>query len=139
MGKLDGGCLCGAVRYTSKGDAMMTAVCHCKHCQKQTGTSFSIIVAVPKDGFTAQGEALAVFNDIGDSGKHVLRHFCRSCGSPLFTKAEVAADRIFIKAGTLDDPTWLKPQANIWCQSAQPWIHLDEGVPKFEKSPTRRS
>jgi hypothetical protein len=138
MARLDGGCLCGAVRYSCSGEAMITAVCHCKHCQKQTGTSFSIIVAVPNDSFRVAGEALAVFNDLGDSGKPVLRHFCRNCGSPLFTKAEVAADRVFIKAGTLDDATWLKPQANIWCQSAQPWVALDDRIPKFDKSPARK-
>ncbi len=134
MTRIEGGCLCGAVRYRSDSEPLMTAVCHCTHCQKQTGTSFSIIVAVPRDDFSVTGETRA-FQDTGDSGKPVNRHFCPQCGSPIFSDVTALADRLFVKAGTLDDSSSLSPQAHIYCQSAQPWISLGEDVPRFPRSP----
>lgn len=134
MPKLDGSCLCGEVRYNSDAESSFTAVCHCSHCQKQTGTSFSILVGVSKDSFSVSGKTLSIFHDTSDSGNPVERHFCSNCGSPIFTSIEAMPETVFIKAGTLDDRSWLKPQMNIWCSSAQPWVEIDEGLPKFERN-----
>ena len=55
VSKMNGSCLCGSIRYTCDAEPLLTAVCHCPHCQKQSGTSFSVIVAVPKDSLTDRG------------------------------------------------------------------------------------
>ena len=60
MSKMNGSCLCGSIRYTCNSEPLLTAVCHCPHCQKQSGTSFSVIVAVPKDSLTIAGQTLTV-------------------------------------------------------------------------------
>ncbi len=135
MSKLVGGCLCGSVRYSSKADPALTAVCHCKHCQKQTGTSFSILVAVPKGSLKIEGENLFVFHDVGDSGLSVDRHFCRNCGSPIFSDVKAMPDLDFIKAGALDDASWLQPQMHIWCSQAQPWVNIEGDVQEFDNNP----
>ncbi len=128
--KLAGGCLCGAVRYSADTEPLRVVVCHCKNCQKQAGTAFSVVVAIKADALTLVGET-GEFVDTGDSGNEVRRRFCRSCGSPLVSEMP-GRPVIFIKSGTLDDTNWLVPQVHIWCKSAQPWVSIDPTLPQFE-------
>ena len=126
MAKLDGSCLCGKITYSCATEPVATAACHCTDCQKQTGTSFSIIVAVPADALRIEGDSLSSFTTVGtDTGQEVHRQFCRECGSPIASVAEAMPQVVFIKAGTLDDTSWLDPQMQVWCESAQPWIPLE--------------
>jgi len=135
MPKISGGCLCGGVRYTSEAEPILTAVCHCADCQKQTSSAFSILVAIPKGNLRLEGHALAAFEGVGESGQQVTRSFCPECGSPIVSYVAAAPDLEWIKAGTLDDLSWFEPQMNIWCDSAQPWVSIDEALPMFEKNP----
>lgn len=124
MQSISGGCLCGAIRYSAETDPAFTAVCHCKNCQRQTGTASSVIVGLPAGSLSISGP-LKTFRDTGDSGKAVYRRFCSTCGSPIVTDVEVMPGLTFLKAGTLDDTGWLKPAMEIFCDSAQPWVpHL---------------
>ncbi len=135
MSKLDGGCLCGAVRYTSEAEPVLTAVCHCTSCQKQTGSAFSILVAVPKGTLRLEGRDLAASTGVGESGQPVTRRFCPDRGSPVVSYVAAAPGLEWIRAGTLDDMSWYEPQMHIWCGSAQPWVSIDDGLPRFEKNP----
>lgn len=135
MNAIVGGCLCGAVRYSSKAQPLMTAVCNCKHCQRQTGTSFSVLVALPKGTLEMTGAQPATYRDTGSSGQPVLRHFCSNCGSPIFSDVAVTPAMDWLKAGTLDDASWLKPQVSIWCESAQPWVKMDDSIACFPQNP----
>jgi hypothetical protein len=119
--KVTGKCLCGQVRYSVGGEALMTAVCHCRNCQRQAGSAFSVIMAVPTDAFTIDGET-RTYIDTADSGTIVHRTFCPRCGSPLISVLPDAPQITYIKAGTLDDVGGLDPQIEIWCKSAQPWL-----------------
>jgi hypothetical protein len=124
MSKLDGGCLCGAARYHADGDAIATAVCHCTNCQKQSGAAFSVNVVVPADAFHLEGDSVASIVTDSDDGGQVDRRFCRECGSPLASLPTQMPFAI-IKAGTLDDTSWVEPQMQVFCTSAQPWAPLD--------------
>lgn len=133
MAEHTGGCLCGAVRYTIAIDPPMQAVCHCKNCQKQAGSAYSMIVGVPESALTVTGEP-KVYMDKGDSGAPVTRQFCGTCGSPLFSLVESAPGMVFVKAGTLDDTSAFKPQVQVWTKSRQEWVDLG-AVPGFETVP----
>ena len=136
MSKLDGGCLCGNVRYSSNAEPLMTALCHCTHCQKQSGSAYSVIVGVPMPDFSVNGDCLDSYQDTGtDSQQPVWRYFCNQCGSPIYTKADVAPTIAFIKGGTLDDPSWVQPQMNIWCSSAQSWVAIDTALQNADRNP----
>src|SRR3954447_3212428 len=103
MGKLDGRCLCGAVTYSSDAEPMFTAICHCKNCQRQTGTAFSLVVGVPIDQLTVEGQ-LSTHVTVGDDhGENVDRRFCPACGSPIVSISAGNPGIAIIKAGTLDD------------------------------------
>ena len=71
----------------------------------------------------------------GDSGGIVERGFCPTCGARLFGKPAAAAGIMDIMVGRLDDPSWYRPQANIYTASAQPWDHMNRDLPKFLKLP----
>jgi hypothetical protein len=133
---LTGRCLCGAVTYSADADPVIQAVCHCTDCQRQTGNPYSAIIAVPREAFTVQGETLRTFTTIGsDHGGETERSFCSRCGSPVFSQAAVAPQLTFIKAGSLDDASWVTPMAEAWTSSAQPWTPPFEGTARLERGP----
>ena len=121
-GKISGHCLCGAVTYSSDAEPLVQAVCHCEDCQRQTGGPFTVVVGVPRDAFAAEGDTLATFVTIGeDHGRETERSFCTACGAPVFSVAGALPDLILIKAGSLDDASWVNPGVEVWTDSAQPW------------------
>ncbi|WP_296679191.1 GFA family protein [Novosphingobium sp.] len=128
-----GGCLCGAVRYSFTGEPLMQAVCHCKNCQRQAGSGWSMLIALPVGGVSISG-AVTTYVDHGESGGEVQRQFCPTCGSPLFSRVPAQPDMIFIKAGTLDDTSGFAPQLQFWTKSKQDWIDIP-GVPGMPGNP----
>ena len=135
MARIVGGCLCGNVRYTGTADQLSVMVCHCKNCQKQTSTAFSLIVALPKGALDIEGE-LSAYRDVGTSGQAVVRRFCGACGSAIMTDAAAYPTMEFLKAGTLDDTSWLKPDTQFWCDSAQGWLTLDDDIAQLARNPS---
>lgn len=136
MPNMKGTCLCGSVKYVSNAEPVMTAVCHCKNCQKQTGTAFSVIIGVPEDSISFEGgENLREYLDTGETGGSVWRRFCRNCGSPILSIVESVPGVGFIKAGTLEDRSWLEPTLHIWCDTAQPWVKIPGDVDKTPRNP----
>ncbi len=123
-----GKCLCGAVSYEITAEPVMTAICHCKNCQRQAGSVLSVIVGLPRDGIEISGTT-KTYDDTADTGQSVKRIFCPECGSPLFTDAENAPELWFVKAGTLDDTSWLEPQVQFWKDSKQDWYELGDTIP----------
>jgi len=131
--KLEGGCLCGKVRYAAEAEPIFTGVCHCTTCQKGTGTAFNSVVAVPKATVALTGQ-VTTYEGRGDSGNATYRRFCPECASPVQVEAAVMADVVMIPVGTLDDPSQVKPAMQIYCDSAQPWAVLG-GLQQFPKMP----
>jgi hypothetical protein len=126
MPKLTGHCLCGSVTYTADADPLITAICHCHNCQRQTGSTYSLVVAVPRASVTLEGETLANFDTITEAtGTPSHRRFCSNCGSPLVTFADAAPDLAFIKAGTLDDRSQLTPAVEVHCASGFAYAMAD--------------
>jgi len=132
--KIEGGCLCGKVRYSADAEPAFVGVCHCKNCQKALGTAFAVVVAVPKPQLRVEG-TLKTFDDRGDTGKILSRRFCPDCGSSVVDEAEAMPGVAMILAGTLDDTSWVKPGMEIFCASAQPWVTLGGERQRFAKMP----
>ena len=132
--KIEGGCLCGKVRYSAEADPAFVGVCHCKNCQRFSGTAFASVVGLPKPALKLQGE-LKTFTDRGDSGKAMLRRFCPECGSSVVDEAEAMPNMVMILIGTLDDASWGKPTMEIYLDSAQPWVSLGGERQRFAKMP----
>jgi hypothetical protein len=127
MGKLDGSCLCGGVTYACDADPVFVANCHCTDCQKQTGSAFSTVVGVPRSSLHVEGATLSSFTTVGtDTGQPAERQFCSGCGSPIATLSQAIPELALIKAGTLTDRSLVAPRAEVWCDSAQPWVATGE-------------
>ena len=130
----EGGCLCGAVRYQLKAMPQSVVVCHCTHCQRASGSAFSVNLLVKEDAYEQRGET-KFFLDTGDSGLPSHRHFCSHCGSPLMTKAANLPGMVLLKAGTLDNQEGLQPQAEIYTDHATQWHSPVPGSTRFPQAP----
>lgn len=136
--KLEGGCVCGAVRYECEGEGepVMAAHCHYRDCQKSSGAAMTTVFAVPKAAFRKLQGVTATYCYTGDSGNVVLRHFCPKCGAPLFSDVAVMPELQFVRAASLDAPAKITPSMHVYCDSAQPWGIFEDGLPRFGKMPT---
>jgi hypothetical protein len=124
------------VSYSVDAEPVVQAACHCTDCQRQTGNPFSVIVGVPRAAFSVEGSTLASFATTGeDHGGQTERNFCSACGAPVFSVAAVAPEMIFLKAGSLDDASWLAPAVEVWTSSAQPWSPHFEDAARLERGP----
>lgn len=132
---ITGRCLCGAVRWESSEPPIVTRVCWCRECQFIGAGSGTVNACFRTATFTASG-ATQDYCSIADSGNRMHRRFCATCGTPLFSEAEVRPRLIFVRAGTFDDPNLLTPAMTIWTASAPRWACIDEGLPKVEKQPS---
>ena len=133
-----GGCLCGAIRYEITQPPLVTYTCHCTVCQRLTGSAFSSALVVPAEACRFRGRAAVL----------PAHRRQRPCGDPVGLcgvrhlalqrrEARTAPPGTFVavRAGTLDDTSWLRPTAHFWTRSAQPWVTLPEGDTRFETQP----
>ena len=132
--RYEGGCHCGSVRYTCSGAPDLTFFCHCNDCQRTTGTPFSVELMISSDSFDVEGE-LGTYTVLGDSGKQVHRYFCSKCGSGIYLEGDADPGFVFLKVGTLDDASWVKPDMHIYTKAKQPWMELGDELPRYEKAP----
>ena len=133
--KKTGSCLCGEVSYSFNESSVISAHHgHCKDCQKSTGSGKATIVMIPENALQMKGE-IKIYTVTGTDGSHVTRGFCESCGSPLISYIEEMQGIRLIKAGSLDDSSWLKIDSNFWSSTAREWSPVDETLHSFIKKP----
>ena len=133
--KKTGSCLCGEVSYSFNESSVISAHhCHCKDCQKSTGSGKATIIMIPENALQMKGE-IKIYTVTGTDGSHVTRGFCESCGSPLISYIEEMQGIRLIKAGSLDDSSWLKIDSNFWSSTAREWSPVDETLHSFIKNP----
>lgn len=127
----EGGCACGAVRYRLDGDPLFVHACHCKDCQRLTGSAFAITMLIEKSHLTVTEGEPRSGRLIAQSGRTKETYFCERCGSYLWSKPPSRPGLIGLRPGGLDDTGWFEPQAHIWTRSKQRWIRLPSDVPSF--------
>src|SRR6202035_2572517 len=123
-----GGCLCGKIRYEITEAPQLVYTCHCVDCQRITSSAFSMAIVVTDVAFRIAGIEPRAIQRTADSGGVVTRWVCPECGSWVLRCVEFR-----VRAGTLDDTSWLRPTAFLDPQ--QPWITLPEGDQIFETQP----
>jgi hypothetical protein len=119
-----GGCLCGTVRYSVRGEPVHVGRCHCTDCRRESGSAFTVYAQWPVEQFEVSGE-IVTYNGRG---------FCSRCGSRLLNPAEPGDSLVEVRIGTLDDaPFDLKPDAEIWVKRREPWISPVEGAAQHDE------
>ena len=131
----EGHCACGAVRYQCTANPAFSWLCHCRDCQRASGSAYCSILYVSRSALTIQGDA--TYHTVrAESGNAVSRGFCALCGAPLFILADLVPDLQGVWAASLDDPSQFKPSVQVWCGSAQSWGTLHPTLPRIAKAPT---
>jgi hypothetical protein len=129
---LEGGCACGAVRYRLNAAPMFVNCCHCLDCQRQTGSAFVLNALIEAGEVQLLSGEPKPSRMPTDSGKphDIVR--CTRCGTALWSEYGGRPQIRFMRVGTLDDPSQLRPDAHIFTRSKQPWLTLPADVPAFE-------
>src|ERR1700731_4766556 len=103
-----GGCQCGSVRYVLTGEPIRVGACHCRECQRQSGSAFGMFMPVKKDSLTVTGPTKQVTRK-ADSGNEVSGVFCPECGVRIYHVLKSVQDVFSLKPGIFDDTSWLSP------------------------------
>ncbi len=130
-----GGCACSMIRYECTGQPKYMGNCHCRDCQRATGTAYFPAILVLKNDFSITAGEPSWFESLADKGHPMKRAFCPSCGSPLFLINGSHPNARVLYAGSLDDPSCYAPSRDIYVSSAQPWDVLDPDIPKHAFKP----
>jgi hypothetical protein len=128
----EGGCACGAVRYRLTSPPMFVNCCHCRDCQRQTGSAFVINALIETDRINVLSGDPAPISMPTDSGRPHYIYRCPACQTALWSDYGGRPALRFVRVGTLDQPDALTPDAHIFTRSKVPWVALPEGAPSFE-------
>jgi len=134
MTERTGGCLCGAIRYRITAEPVVSRICWCRDCQ-HIASNGTVNAIFPSASIEISGTP-AEYVSAADSGNHVRRRFCQTCGSHLFADSTGRAGLTVVRMGTLDDPSSVRPVANIWAGSAPAWACLDTTLPRIDQQPS---
>ncbi|WP_299671529.1 GFA family protein [uncultured Tateyamaria sp.] len=133
--ELEGGCFCGAIRYTVTSKPRLKAQCHCRACQYFSGGGPNYYMLVSPESLTLSGDAPGTYRN-PDKPDAVTRMFCKTCGTHLTTERPGLKERV-LKVGTLDDPSAFRgPKIAIFCEEKQDWHVIPEGLPTFDTLPS---
>ena len=135
MTVLSGGCACGAIRYACTAPALFCLNCHCRDCQRESGSAFVPVMAALRAAFEVVQGTPRYFDLTADSGHTTTRAFCGDCGSPLFGLPGAAPEIVMIRSGSLDEPSSFKPSRDIFTASAQRWDYMNPELPKVSGLP----
>ena len=131
MSEIQGGCRCGAVRYTLALDALPpTYACHCRDCQTWSGSAFSQQTFLPEAGLSLSGPVV-VYEMTYPSGRISTQRMCGVCHTRIYNSNSARPGVVIVRAGTLDRSDELDVVAHIWVKRKQPWLTLPEGVPTW--------
>ena len=122
--KATGKCQCGKISYSLNQDKVISGHhCHCKDCQRATGSGKATILFIARKYIDIKGD-LKYFESKGSSGSTVRRGFCDNCGSGVLSYAKEIPHIVYVKAGTLDDSSWVTIDSNFFTKSSKAPLHL---------------
>jgi hypothetical protein len=129
----EGGCTCRAVRYRMTSRPLFVHCCHCTWCQRETGASFALNAMIEADRVVLLSGEPEIVDTPSNSGKGQKIARCPTCRIAVWSNYAGAGEKFrFVRVGTLDEPSRLPPDVNIFTASKQPWVILPEGVPAFD-------
>lgn len=135
----EGGCDCGKIRYRLHAEPIVVKCCHCRACQRQTGSAFTVNVVIEAEHVELLGDAPEPSNLETLSGHGQQNMRCPSCKVSVWSVFNQAGGKaFFMRGGTLDDTARLEPDLHIYTESKQPWVVIPEGAEVFEAFYTGR-
>jgi hypothetical protein len=124
----EGGCTCRTVRYRLASVPLFVHCCHCRWCQRETGSAFALNALIETERVAVRGEVEVIDTpSLSGRGQRIAR--CPTCKVALWSNYGGGGDSVrFIRVGTLDEPDRLPPDIHIYTMSKQPWVVLPEGA-----------
>jgi hypothetical protein len=132
---LTGGCPCGAIRYEIGAFPLLLYACHCTDCQRRSGSAFALNMPVSTKAFRIVQGTPKGWRRRSPSGVEAISWFCGDCGGRINGERAGQPSTTTVRAGSLDDTSWLSPAAHFFVRSAQPWVRLPDGAACYEDSP----
>ena len=126
---LEGGCLCGSVRFRIHGKLGPAGFCHCKQCQRASGSAFAANAPARTRYFELSSGSDLLKEYESSPGK--FRAFCSRCGSPIYSRRESEPELRRIRLGSLDADPERRPLAHVWVSSKAPWHSIDDSLPQY--------
>jgi hypothetical protein len=126
-------CFCGAVHITADAEPLLVSWCHCKDCRRQTGAPAVVWAGFSADDVTFEGTPTR-----RQSSEHVIRSFCAACGTPMTYEDGRLPGEIYIHAGLFDEADRLVPDRHAYVTSKLFWLHLEDGLEKFDATTRNR-
>ncbi|HDZ54889.1 MAG TPA: GFA family protein [Pseudomonas xinjiangensis] len=125
--KMQGGCLCGKLRYVVGSEPASAGLCHCRLCQRSSGAPVMAWMTVSTEHFEYTEGAPSIFH----SSRHAQREYCPACGTQIAFRSRDTLNSLDVTLNSLDDSSLIKPQYHIWTASKVDWLKLDDGLPQF--------
>ncbi len=138
--ELDGGCTCGQLRYRMTAAPLFVHCCHCRWCQRETGSAFALNAMIEADRVVLlKGEPeMVITPTLSGKGQKISR--CPDCRVAVWSNYAGAGDSVrFVRVGTLDEPDRLPPDIHIFTESKQPWVILPRDAPAVPQYYRRES
>ncbi|HEX3972721.1 MAG TPA: GFA family protein, partial [Stellaceae bacterium] len=133
MTEMPGGCACGASRYRVTATPLIVHACHCRDCQRHTGSAFVINLWIERKFVEADYSPLKIFRLTAGSGQPHDIYCCPNCGIRLWSHYHASpGETLLLRAGTLDDPASITPDVHIFTRSKLPWVTLPPGARAFQ-------
>ena len=128
---ITGGCYCGATRYQFTDRPKIRAQCYCRDCQYFYAGGPQTLIIVNQATFSLTQGTTRTFTLKSEAGNKVIKHFCNTCFTPIYSEIVEPPDSLVISAGSLDDPNAFPPKSSIWTKSAPNWAAINPDLPKF--------
>ncbi len=129
---IEGGCACRYVRYCLRKAPLVVNCCHCRWCQRETGSAFAVNAVIEADQVDLLSGETQMVETPSHSGYGQRIARCPRCSVAVWSHyAGSGPATKVVRVGTLDDPDAFPPQAHVFVQSKQPWVHIPPGVPQF--------
>ena len=130
-----GSCLCRTVKYIIKGKIKTVVNCHCNTCKKITGGAFETLAFIDENHLEIiEGQETLTSYQVSEMA---IKHFCRTCGTPMFILHKKYPGNSMIQVGSFDDPSLVTPAINVYCENMLPWVKEIADLKCFERGPTK--
>lgn len=131
---MEGGCLCGAVRYLVEEDNPPVYACHCTDCQTQSGSALAMQMPVWRSKFSCEGKTVEGVRTL-PSGATGTVHACAACLTRLYAENDSRPEIVIVRAGTLDNSAEIVPTTHMWTRSKQLWVVIPGDARTYETQP----
>lgn len=133
---ITGGCACGAIRYRYEGEPIMAVNCHCRECQRATGSGYAPVLLLWESSFRLESGEPSYYSVKPKDPSYLRRGYCSSCGSPVLMARPSRPKLAYVLASSLDAPEMYQPTMNIFVSEAHSWDAMDEQLEKLVGMPS---